>query len=327
MAAHNSKMVIYAALCGNALIALSKFAAAWFTGSSAMVSEAVHSLVDTGNQLLLLHGIRQAAQPATPEHPFGFGLRLYFWTFVVAILIFGMGAGVAVVEGISKLLHPHPITSAWVNYLVLGLSLVFESVIWVVAFSSFHAEKGNRSWMAAIRSSKDPTVFTVLFEDSAAMAGLIIAASGLAIGQWFNLPEMDGAASILIGLVLAMTGGFLAYESHSLMAGEGMQPEVRASIRGLAEAEPGVAGVGELLTMHFGPQDALVVLSLDFDDTQPASAVKSTVSRLERGIKSAHPDVTRVFIEAQGEELAAPSTRPLNEEDADMRSCQAERLM
>ena len=299
MAAHGSKLVIYAALTGNALVALSKFAAAWFTGSSAMVSEAIHSLVDTGNQVLLLHGIRQAAKPATPEHPFGFGLRLYFWTFVVAILIFGMGAGVAVVEGISKLLHPHPIASPWVNYIVLGISLIFEAAIWFVAVRSFHAEKGTRSWLQAIRSSKDPTVFTVLFEDSAAMAGLLIAAAGLALGQWLNLPEMDGIASILIGLVLAMTGGFLAYESHSLMAGEGMRPEVRTSIRRLAEAEPGVASVAELLTMHFGPQDALVALSLNFEDAQLASAVEETVSRLERRIKSAHPDVTRVFIEAQ----------------------------
>jgi cation diffusion facilitator family transporter len=299
MAAHGSKLVIYAALAGNGLIALSKFGAAWLTGSSAMVSEAIHSLVDTGNQVLLLHGIRQAAKPATPEHPFGFGLRLYFWTFVVAILIFGMGAGVAVVEGISKLRHPHPIVSPWVNYLVLGISLIFEAVIWFVAFRSFRAEKGERSWMAAIRSSKDPTVFTVLFEDSAAMAGLIIAAGGLAIGQWLDLPEMDGIASILIGLVLAMTGGFLAYESHSLMAGEGMRPEVRASIRSLAEAEPGVAGVGEILTMHFGPQDALVALSLDFEDAQRASEVEETVSRLEQRIRSTHPDASHVFIKAQ----------------------------
>ncbi len=304
MASHNSKTVIYAALGGNLLIAISKFGAAWVTGSSAMLSEAIHSLVDTGNQGLLLHGIRQATKPASFEHPFGHGLQLYFWTFIVAILIFGLGAGVALVEGVGKILHPHPLENPVVNYIVLALSLVFEGITWLVALRAFRDGKGKRRWLDAIKSSKDPTVFTVLFEDTAALVGLLIAASGITAGQVFSLPIMDGVASVAIGLVLAVTAALLAYESQSLLIGEGVQPEVRASLRQLAEAETGVMRLNELLTMHFGPNDVLVALSLDFDDAQLASSVEQTVSRLERRIKDAHPEVTRVFIEAQSFEAS-----------------------
>ena len=215
MASHGSKTVIYAALAGNTLIGASKFGAAWFTGSSAMLSEAIHSLVDTGNQGLMLHGMRQAAKPATSEHPFGHGLKLYFWTFIVAILIFGLGAGVAVLEGIDKILRPHPLESPGVNYAVLALGVVFEGATWLVALRAFRVGKGRRRWMDAIRSSKDPTVFTVLFEDTAALLGLLVAAAGIAAGQIFDLPIMDGIASVVIGLLLALTAGFLAYESQS----------------------------------------------------------------------------------------------------------------
>jgi cation diffusion facilitator family transporter len=297
-------MVIYVALGGNLLIATAKFAAAWLTGSSAMLSEAIHSTVDTGNQGLLLHGMRQAAKPANVEHPFGHGLQLYFWTFIVAILIFGLCAGVAVVEGINKILNPHPLENPVVNYVVLMLSVVFEGFTWIIALRAFRVGKGKRRWVDAIKSSKDPTVFTVLFEDTAALLGVLIAAVGIAAGQVFDLPVMDGVASVAIGLLLAVTASLLAYESQSLLTGEGVQPEVRASLRQLAEAERGVVRLNELLTMHFGPNDVLVALSLDFEDAQSASSVEDTVSRLERRIKAAHPEVTRVFIEAQSFEAS-----------------------
>ena len=308
MSSHDSKTVIYAALAGNLAIACCKFGAAWFTGSSAMLSEAVHSLVDTGNQALLLHGLRQAARPATPEHPFGHGLKLYFWTFIVAILIFGLGAGVALVEGIDKLRDPRPLSDPWVNYAVLAVSFAFEGLTWLIALRSFRAAKGRRNWVEAIRSSKDPTVFTVLFEDTAALLGLLVAALGLGLGQAFDLPAMDGVASLVIGLLLAVTASLLVRESQSLLTGEGVQPEVRASIRALALAEPGVERLNELLTMHFGPRDVLVLISLDFEDGQPASTVEATVSRLERRIKAAHPEVRRAFIEAQSFELSRRET-------------------
>jgi cation diffusion facilitator family transporter len=230
MAAHGSKTVIYAALAGNAAISASKFAASWFTGSSAMLSEAIHSLVDTGNQLLLLHGIRRAARPPSPEHPFGHGLQLYFWAFVVAILIFGLGAGLSIFEGIDKVRTPHPVESAWVNYVVLTLGLVFEGTVWVVALRAFRQEKGTRGWLAAIRASKDPTTFTVLFEDSAAMLGLMVALAGVYLSQALDMPVLDGVASIAIGLILAVTAAFLAYECQSLLTGEGVDPMVRATM-------------------------------------------------------------------------------------------------
>ena len=300
MAAQGSRGVIYAALAGNAAIAVTKFAAGWFTGSSAMLSEAVHSTVDTGNQLLLLHGLRRAARPPDPDHPFGHGLQLYFWAFVVAVLIFGLGAGLSIHEGVAKVRAPHPVESAWVNYLVLALALAFEGAVWLVALREFRKEKGSRGWLEAVRASKDPTVFTVLFEDSAAMLGLLAALLGVYLSQRLGMPVLDGAASIVIGLILAGTAAFLAYECQSLLTGEGARPEVRAGVRRIAAAQPGVARLNEALTMHFGPRDVLAVLSLDFEDALPASEVEAAVSAIERAIRAAHPEVTRVFVEAQG---------------------------
>lgn len=299
MARSSSKTVIYAALGGNLAVAATKFAAAALTGSAAMLSEAIHSTVDTGNQLLLLLGMSRAARPATTRHPFGHGLQLYFWTFVVAVLIFGVGAGVSVIEGIDKIRNPHPVESPWINYLVLGLAFVFEGAVWIVALRAFREIKGDRGWLEAVQQSKDPTVFTVLFEDTAAMAGLIVAFLGVWLSQALQLPVLDGAASVVIGLALAGTAAFLAWECQSLLTGEGAAPEVQASIRTIAAAEPGVSRPNDVLTMHFGPRDILVALSLDFEDTRTGAEVEHAVTRIERRIKAAHPEVTRVFVEAQ----------------------------
>lgn len=302
MAAQGSRTAIYAALAGNGAVAATKFAAAWWTGSAAMLSEAIHSVVDTGNQLLLLHGLRQAARPATVEHPFGHGLELYFWTFVVAILIFGVGAGVSIVEGVQKILHPHPIDDVIVNYAVLGLSLLFEGATWWVAFRAFRRDAHRDGLLAAVRRSKDPTVFTVLLEDSAAVAGLLLALACLLLAQTAGLPVLDGVASVLIGVLLAGTAAFLARESKGLLTGEAVLPAVQASLRHLASETAGVSGVNEVLTMHFGPADVLAALSLDFDDTLTAAQVERAVSALERRIKQAHPEIRRIFVEAQSRE-------------------------
>lgn len=299
MAAKGSRKVIYAALAGNAAIAITKFAASGFTGSSAMLSEAIHSVVDTGNQALLLLGLRRAARPPTTAHPFGHGLQLYFWAFVVAILIFGLGAGLSIYGGIGKILEPHEIEKAWVNYIVLGLGIIFEGAVWIIAFREFRKTKGTKGWLAAVRASKDPTVFTVLFEDTAAMLGLLTAFVGILAAEALDMPVLDGVASVAIGIILAVTAAFLAYECQSLLTGEGAAPEVRADIRRIAETQKGVAHVNEALTMHFGPQDILVVLSLDFDDDLSAVSVARAVTSMEQKIKSLHSEVTRVFIEAQ----------------------------
>lgn len=299
MAQSSSKLVIHAALGGNLLIAATKFAAAGYTGSAAMLSEGIHSTVDSGNQLLLLYGLKRAARPATPDHPFGHGLQLYFWAFVVAIMIFGVGAGVSILEGIDKIRRPHPVENAIVNYVVLALALVFEGAVWLTALREFRKVKGTQGWLQSVRRSKDPALFTVLFEDTAAMLGLIVALVGIALAQALDLPRLDGVASLAIGLILALTAGFLAYECQSLLTGEGASPEVRASIGRIAIAEPGVLRPNEVLTMHFGPQDVLVALSLDFEDRLSSSDVELAVTNIERRIKAAHPEVTRVFVEAQ----------------------------
>jgi cation diffusion facilitator family transporter len=299
MASHSSKKVIYAALIGNSTIALTKFLAAFFTGSAAMMSEAIHSVVDTGNQILLLYGLKRAAQPATPAHPFGYGLQLYFYTFVVAILIFGLGAVIAIWQGIEKIMHPEVIENAWVNYVVLGMAIVFESIVWFIAFRAFNEQRGNRTILESIRGSKDPTVFTILFEDTAALLGLLIALLGIFLSQALHIPVLDGLASVIIGLILTVTAGFLAYESQSLLTGESADKETREGIIDIAIAEPGIDRINQSMTMHFGPNDVLVALSLDFKGNLTAVEVENTVSRIEQRIKHAYPHVTRVFVEAQ----------------------------
>lgn len=299
MAQSSSKLVIYAALAGNALVTITKFVAASLTGSAAMLSEAVHSLVDCGNQLLMLHGLRRAARPASVSHPFGHGLQLYFWTFVVAVLVFGVGAGVSIVQGIAKIRAPEPIDRPWVSYIVIALAVVFEGVTWWIAVREFRRIKGRLGWLEAVRSSKDPTVFAVLFEDSAALVGLFIALAGVWLSEALAWPALDGAASVLIGLVLAGTAAFLAWECQSLLTGEAAAPAVRRGIRRIVEGEGAVAWPNEILTMHFGPEDVLAALSLEFHKDRPAAEVEAVVSRIEHAIKAAHPEVTRVFVEAQ----------------------------
>jgi len=303
MEGHASSLrVIIAAMAGNMAIAVSKFVAASLTGSAAMFSEAIHSTVDTGNELLLLFGLKRAARPADAEHPFGYGLQLYFWVFVVAVMIFGLGAVVALVEGIEKIRHPEPARNVYVNYIVLGVSIAFEIASWVVAFREFRKQRGSRGWLATIRRSKDPTIFTVLFEDSAALVGLLLALIGVGLADLLDAPLFDGIASLGIALVLAVTAAFLAYESQSLLTGEAMLPEDRAGIERIARAAPEVVGLNQLLTMHFGPQEVLVALSLDFDDTISAAAIEAAVAQIERGIKSEYTDVARVFVEAKSYE-------------------------
>lgn len=299
MAANGSRMVVMAALVGNGAIAITKFAAASYTGSSAMLSEAVHSLVDTGNQALLLYGLKRARRPADAAHPFGYGMEIYFWAFVVAILLFAIGAGVSIYEGIHKIQNPATITNPTINYIVLSLALCFEGAAWWVAFKEFGKTKRRSSFIKQIRMSKDPTVVTVLFEDSAAMLGLIIAGGGIILAEWLEMPMLDGVASVLIGLVLAGVATILAYECKGLLIGEATYPETRDSIHALAQAPDEILHVNELRTLHFGPEDILVTLSLDFRDDIDAQAVEGTVSRIEKAIKAKHHDVSRVYIEAQ----------------------------
>ncbi len=299
MAAAGSKHVVIAALLGNSLIAATKFAASVYTGSSAMLSEGIHSLVDTSNQALLLYGMKRASRPADDNYPFGYTREIYFWAFVVAVMIFAVGAGAAVYEGVDKLRNPAPIENAYVNYIVLGVALVFEAGAWWVAFREFKQRKGSLGYFEAVRRSKDPTVFTVLFEDTAAMLGIIVAFGGIWLGQVTGAAWLDGAASVAIGAILAVTAALLAYECKGLLVGESAAATVVESLRALARDHSDDATVNELLTMQLGPEDVLVTMSLDFASGLSAADVERLVSELESKIKTAHPEVTRVFIEAQ----------------------------
>lgn len=299
MQVSGSRKVIFAALAGNALIAATKFGAAFYTGSSAMLSEAIHSLVDTGNQGLLLYGMKRAARPADKFHPFGYGIELYFWAFVVAILIFGVGAGVSIYEGINKLQNPHPMSNPHVNYIVLGLAFLFEAGSWWVALKELRKIKGDYGYFEAVRLSKDPTIFTVLFEDTAALLSLTVAFIGILLSQLLDMPVIDGAASLVIGGILAVTAAYLAYECKGLLTGESAGRAVVSEIERIIIGSPGVVRMNELLTMHFGPHDILLNVSLHFSDRLSSTDVERIVSTLETQIKTRFPDIKRIFIEAQ----------------------------
>lgn len=300
--AGDSKLVIYAALAGNAAIAVTKFIAAAYTGSSAMLSEAIHSVVDTGNQILLLFGLARSRRPPDAQHPFGYGMEVYFWSFVVAILIFGLGAGISFYEGIRHLQHPEPVTSYFVNYLVLGFAIVFEGGAWIMAYRAFNRIRGERSVFQAVRRSKDPTMFTVLFEDSAALLGLFIALAGLLASQHLGWHRADGAASIGIAIVLALAAVGLALETRSLLIGEAASGATRDAIRAMIAEEPAVAAMNEMRTIHLGPENVLLNASLDFHDSASLSDVEHTVTRLEHRIRETFPEIAHIFIEAQARE-------------------------
>jgi cation diffusion facilitator family transporter len=297
--ASGSKHVIYAALIGNGLIAVTKTGAALVTGSSAMLSEAIHSFVDLGNGGLLLVGLARSKREPDEAHPFGYGMELYFWAFVVAILIFGLGAGISLYEGVQKLSHPHPVTSPMVNFVVLGLSAVFEAFAWLTAWREFNRVRGSRSLWAEVRSSKDPAVFTVLFEDTAAMLGLVAAFVGLLCVEYLGWTRADGAASIVIGLILALTAFGLAYETKSLLTGESARPSVVKAIHRILMAEPGVLAVNEVRTVHFGPERVLANISLEFRDDLTVEAVEAITERLDARLKADLPTIDRVYIEAE----------------------------
>jgi cation diffusion facilitator family transporter len=298
MAVESTK-VIYAAIAANLGIAGIKFIAAAFTGSSAMISEGIHSLVDTGNGGLMLLGVHRSRKPADAAHPFGYGKELYFWTLIVAIVIFAVGGGISAYEGLLHILDPVRLESPAWNYAVLGLSLLFEGYSFIVAFKAFQSAKGELSIWQSIENSKDPTTYTILFEDSAALLGLIVAFAGVFFSDMLDVPYFDGAASILIGIILAVVAVLLAYESKGLLVGEAVDPETLKSIRRLAEADPRVEAVKNALTMHFGPQTILLAMDLQFRKDLSAAEVEESVDRLEEIIREHHRDIKHIFIESE----------------------------
>ncbi len=297
--ASGSKKVIYAALAGNALIAVTKFGAAFVTRSSAMFSEGIHSAVDTGNQVLLLWGLHRSKKPPDERFPFGHGKEIYFWSFIVAILIFALGAGISVYEGIKHLLHPRPVENASVSYIVLALAMVFEGAAWLFAWKEFTKVKGRFGYIQAVQRGKDPSMFVVLFEDTAAMAGLVVAFVGIFLGQVTGNLYFDGGACVLIGIILGGSAIWLAYETHGLLIGEGANPEVLEAIREIVGRHDVIQHVNEVATMHMGPEYILVNLSVDFKSEASSDDVESVVKALDGELKAALPRVKRVFVEAE----------------------------
>jgi cation diffusion facilitator family transporter len=303
----DSKTAIFAAIAGNLAIAVTKFIAAYFTGSSAMLSEGIHSFVDTGNGGLLLLGLRRSKKPADANHPFGHGKEIYFWSLIVAILIFALGGGMSVYEGITHIKHPHMSDPTW-NYVVLGFAILFESFSFYFAFKAFRGELRGAGMLKTIRASKDPTVFTVLFEDTAAMLGLLVAFVGIFLGHQLENPYLDGTASIVIGLILGVVAAVLAYESKGLLIGESVSPETLASIRAIVKDEVAVEEIKKALTMHFGPNDVLLALEVRFKKHMRSAQIAEAVTRLERRIQEAHPEIRNIFIEAKSLQEAPVET-------------------
>ena len=292
---HNNR-TLWIAFGANLGIAVSKFVAAAITGSSAMLTEGVHSVVDSTNQLLLLWGRKASRRPADEYHPFGYGREIYFWSFVVAVLVFALGAGVSVYEGILHIAEPEPAVSPIIAYGVLLVAFLLEGGSTWEAFKEFKEAKGKLGWIKAIQQSKDPTGFIVLLENGAAMFGIIAAAVGLGVSQFTSDPRYDGAASIVIGAILGITAFFLAYESKALLIGEAADPEIVTALRDMVEAKQGVTTVGEILTVHSAPDEITAMLSVDFDDEISARDVERIVCEIEEEATDRLPVVHRLYI-------------------------------
>jgi cation diffusion facilitator family transporter len=295
----SAKKTIYAAMAANFAIAIIKFIAASITGSSSMLSEGIHSVVDTGNELLLLLGLRLSKKPADDSHPFGYGQELYFWTLIVALFIFAIGGGMSIYEGIRHISHPEPLTDPRWNYGVLGLAVIFEGYSWNVALQEFLASKNEDSFWKALRASKDPTIFTILIEDSAALIGLFVAFLGVLSGHLLGNVYLDGVASIVIGVILCGVALLLAIESKGLLIGEGATAETVASIRKITNNDPSVEKVMRVLTLHFGPQEILLNLEIKFIDDLETEELAIAVERLESSIRTQHSEIQNIFIEAK----------------------------
>lgn len=299
MSSESNKIVVYAALFGNLAIALVKFVAAYITNSSAMLSEAIHSVVDTLNEILLLYGMKKAEQRPDAQHPFGYGRELYFWAFIVALMVFALGAIVSIYQGILHIIHPEEMQDPMINYIVLGIATLCEGFSWTVALRTFRKMKGKMGYFEAFRRSKDPTTFTVLFEDTAALVGLFIALIGIFLAHQLNIPELDGAASILIGVVLAVSAWLLARETKGLLLGETADPRLRENVLNIAQQDAAVYSANGVLTEQMGAHQVIASLSLEFKDDLTSDEIEACVNRIEAQIKQLHPEIITLFVKPQ----------------------------
>ena len=291
-----SNIVIYAALAANVAIAVTKGIAAAMTGASSMFSEAIHSLVDCTNQVLLLFGQKRAKRPPDDMHPLGYGQELYFWSFVVAILVFSLGAGISFYEGYLGIADPERVSRPMINYIVLGIAFLFEGTSWTLALREFSHSVGEGGWWQAFKDSKDPAVFIPLFEDTAALTGILIAATALFLAHWLDMPAIDGVGSILIGLVLAIVAFLLARESKHLLIGEQAHPELNRKMRAWLERQEGVSKVVEVISLQLAPHEIAAILTVDIDDGMSGGDAEQLAMRLERKATEEFDDLSRVFV-------------------------------
>lgn len=303
-----ANIVLVCALVANVGIAIAKFVAAGITGSSSMLSEGFHSLVDSGNQILLLYGQHRAQRPSDTRHPFGYGRELYFWAFVVAILIFALGAGISVYEGWQHIRAPEPLGDPTVNYIVLGVAMLLEGTSWAVAVKEFASVKGGLGWWAAVKQSKDPAAFIVLFEDSAALAGLCVAAAGVWVSHTWQDARIDGVASIVIGVILAAVAVLLAREAKGLLIGERADLQVVDRVRTLVAGSAGVTAVNHVRTIHTAPDSVFVAISADFDDALTMGEGEALIERIEARLRKEFPELSSIYIRPERSEDAMPAT-------------------
>ena len=301
--AQHHHRVIYIALLGNLIIAVAKFIGAFITSSAAMLSEAVHSVVDTLNEILLLYGLKKSQQPPDEEHPFGYGRELYFWSFIVALLVFALGAVVSIYQGVHHIFEPEPISSPFINYVILVVAFLCEGFSWLTALKGFRKYKGNMGYFEAFRKSKDPTTFTVLFEDSAALVGLVIAFLGVFLSHYFHAPTLDGIASILIGCILAIVAFLMARETKGLLMGESADPALPKHILELVQQDHAVLYANGVLTQQMGAHQVIASLSLEFKDNLTSDEIEACVNRLEIRVKHLHPEIVGLFIKPQTKQV------------------------
>lgn len=295
----NNKKSIYSALAANLLIAITKFIAGAFTNSSSMISEGIHSTVDTTNQVLLLYGLKRSKKAADQSHPFGYGKELYFWSFVVSILIFGLGGALSIYQGIAHIREPELMKDPTWNYVVLVLSLIFEGTSLFIAVKEFNKTRNGMGWWDAIIKSKDPSSFLVVFEDGAAVAGLIIVMVLMGISHAMQIPELDGLASVIVGLLLVFVSFILARESRSLLMGEGIAPETRQKIAQLAEKDAAVIKVKNILSTYQSPEEVVLMLIIDFEEDLDTESITGAIERIRESIKSEFQLVRYVLIQPE----------------------------
>ena len=299
MAASGSKLAIYGAIAANLAIAVAKFIASFITGSAAMLSEGIHSMVDSTNGMLLLYGIKKSKTPADLKHPFGYGKEIYFWSFVVALLIFALGGGIAIYEGVLHILKPEPVDNVTVNYIVLGLAIVFEGASLIVALKQFSGRVTLRGLLKRIRKSKDAAGFAIIIEDLGAMVGLVVALLGVFIGDYFNYPYADGAASVIIGLILTGMAVILATETKGLLLGESLRKSEIDQIEEIFVKHPGILKHGPIKSIHFGPESVLVGIDVEFDDKYSVDELQDEVVNIESEILAKLPHVDKVYLETK----------------------------